>query len=101
MLALLFAVLAILSQPVRPPSTFIEGLQWSAPVIEPYFIGAAWVCDPLDAGDYGDESGRITNPLDLAELRAVALDPTNDYAEVCYAGLEYGFDDAAGFVTGP
>lgn len=89
---------AIEAQTIKPSASFQEGMRWSAPTVTEYFIGRSWVCHLREAGDYTKSK---LNAQDLRELRFVALDPTNDYAEICYAGYEFGFDDAAGFVTGP
>jgi len=57
-----------------PPPAFERGMERrGVPVADPYFIGMEWPC-------------QRRHPW---------------RGETCYAGLELGFDDAAGLVTGP
>jgi len=86
-------LMALISQPHALPAEFREGaLSRGQPSVDqgpsgPYFIGLEWICDPGPA-DQG-----LTVSEAVAE--GISLD------EICYAGLELGFDDAEGLVTGP
>ena len=96
MLTLLFALLAVLAQPTHPPADFFAGLAWSAEVRSADFFGRVWICDPAEANDDANDYSGLDPLDDIPALRELALDPDNDYAEVCYAGL-----DGGGLVTGP
>ena len=49
MIALLMAVLAILTQPTTPPQDFTDGVWQGQPIVQPgVFVGMEWQCAPDD-----------------------------------------------------
>jgi hypothetical protein len=87
-IAWVLGIAALFSQGYELPKEFVDGaLTRAEPKVERYWIGIEWICSPGPADQGVTVSEAIAEGLELDE--------------VCYAGLEFGFDDAGGFVTGP